>query len=302
MVARRIARFVVSASAVFVLLAAPATAVSDVPSPMLGTWTSATLDGMGNNGRPQCSVITVTDRKLTLKSEPGSTRVEGEWVRWTRNVWMTSDNLACRWYPEETTFEPVFGSIWTYSLRGSYDAQRQVLKVHGDYSNCLGNGCEKMRLGATSFDTEFTLQGDTLTDTNATPDPSDDLEFMRLAADSETVEDAREATEGWLKKLDGGDIDGFYDQATSTGFRQGVQRSQFHTVTAALIDRVGLVSSREFLLSTHVLYAPGLAKGRGNYVLFSNKVLSSKKMGGVEFLLVVKDGGDWKVQWLNYGS
>ena len=137
---------------------------------------------------------------------------------------------------------------------------------------------------------------------DGTPDPSDDVEFMRLAADTETVENAREATEEWLPRMDKGDIDGFYDQATSESFRGTVPRSQFHTVNADFQNRVGLITSRQFLLSTHLLYAPGLSKGRGNYVLFSNRVTTSKNSWGQEFLLLVNDGGEWRVQWMNYGS
>jgi hypothetical protein len=273
-----------------------------VPTEMIGVWSSATLDGMGPVSRPECRAMSLTDRKVTLKAVPGTDRVEGEWVRWTRSVWMSSDNQKCRWFPDDDQYEPIVGAIWTYSVEGSYDRQRQVLKVHGNYSNCLGNACNKWHVHDSTFHTELKVVAGTLVDTNETVDTSDDVEFVQLEDDLETIEEARTTTEGWLKKLDLGDIDGFYDQATTGSFRQSVNRSDFHNHLAELQGQSGLITSRQFLLSTHVLYAPGFAKGKGNYILFSNKIVSSKQLVGMEFLLLAKENGQWRVLWLNYGS
>lgn len=267
-----------------------------------GVWSSGTLEQVGAVQRPECTYLAVTDRKVTLKPVAGTSNFEGEWVRWTRYVWMTSDGLKCRWYTSEDQFEPVLGSIWTYRLEGNIsDAQGDALAVHGTYVNCLGNGCSQMSVAAKTFQTELKLIRGTLVDTNATADPSDDVEFLRLSDEAELVDEARTALETSIKLLDSGDIDHFYTTATSSAFRASTSIDQFHSRMSEL-QKLGLVTSRRYLLTTNVLYAPMITKDRGEYVLLSNTVQTDKNTGGVEFIFLIREQSEWKVYWINYGS
>src|SRR5271157_166326 len=109
----------------------------------LGVWSSATLDEIAPVGQPQCLSMQLTQRTVTLKMMPGKDTIGGEWVRWTRRVWLNSDN-GCRWFPGEAQFEPILGAVWTYTISGDIkDKQSQSLRVVGAYSACVGNACNR---------------------------------------------------------------------------------------------------------------------------------------------------------------
>ena len=234
---------------------------SDARSKMVGVWTSATLEQIGAAQRPECTFITISERTVTLKSLAGTDQFEGEWVRWTRNVWLRSDNLRCRWYPGEEQFEPVLGAVWTYNLKDiTPNGRRDSVTVQGTYVNCLANGCDKMKVRDKVFRTQLVLIGGSLVDTNETDDPTDDVKFLRLSDAAELVDDARSAVEILLKPLDRGEIDQFYSTATSSTFRSNTPLDQFHSVTADMQAKSGLVNSRRYLQTTNILYAPMIAK------------------------------------------
>jgi hypothetical protein len=278
---------------------------SDTRSKVSGVWSSATLDQVGAVQRPECTFLTVTERKVTLKQVAGSDRFEGEWVRWTRNVWMRSDNLSCRWYPGEEQFEPVLGAIWTYAVKDiTPDDQRDSLRVQGSYVGCLSNGCNKMQVQDKDkmFHTQLKLLGGSLIDTNETDDPMDDVAFIRLSDEADLVDDARTAVETFLKTLDQGQIDRFYTTSTSSAFRTNISPGQFHSAMTDLQTNSGLVNTRRYQLTTNILYAPMINKARGEYVLFSNIIASTQNKSGVEFVLLIREQSEWRVCWLNYGS
>jgi hypothetical protein len=270
-------------------------------SKMAGTWSSATLEQFGASMSPQCPYVAVTERKVTLKPIPGTNRLEGEWVRWSRLTWLMSGNQNCRWYPTEEQYEPILGASWTYNLAGNpSETQSNVLMVQGTYVNCLGNGCSQMQFGGTAFSTELKLIGGSLVDTNKTEDQADDVSFTRLSDEADLLDEARTAVEGYLKSLDQGQIDHFYTTASSSEFRAKTTLEQFHSSISALQTKVGLVQARRYLLTTHILYAPMISKSKADYVLFSNKVESTSHTSGLETIFLVREKSDWKVFWISY--
>jgi hypothetical protein len=268
-----------------------------------GIWSSGTLEKVGAALRPECSYISVTERKVTINPTADPNIFQGEWVRWTRLTWMNSDNRRCRWYPDEQQFEPVLGAIWTYRLKGHRSrSEENSIKVDGNYDNCLGNGCAQMKPSGDTFHTELKLIGANLVDTNETEEQDDDVAFVRLSDEVEMLDDARTAVEGYLKLLDRGNIDNFYQSATSAQFRHDTSSESFHSAISGLQSKDGLIDSRHYLITSHILYAPMISKEKGDYVLYSNMIHSDKGLSGVEFIFLVREGTEWKVYWINYGS
>jgi hypothetical protein len=152
------------------------------------------------------------------------------------------------------------------------------------------------------FRTQLKLIGGNLVDTNETDDPSDDVTFMRLSDEAEMVDEARSAVETLVKPLDRGEVDQFYTTAASSSFRANTTLDQFHSAMTEMQTKGGLVNSRRYLQTTNILYAPMITKTKGEYVLFSNTVGTTKKTGGVEFILLIREQSEWKVYWINYGS
>jgi Protein of unknown function (DUF4019) len=272
-------------------------------SKILGVWSSATLESIGPVLRPECLQIVVTQRNVTLKLNPQTKQLEGEWVRWSRAVWMASDHQTCRWPEMKARFEPIIGASWTYQISGqSYSTVRQALTISGQYTRCDGNACDVLPRHDQSFTTEVMLLGNKLVDTNGTPDPSDDIEFVRLSDEIDLLEDGRVAVEGWLKLLDAGKLETFYDNATTISFRHNQDRDSFTKAMSAQEAGDGQVVSRHYLLTTHVLYFPALSAGRVDCILFSNVVQTSLKKTGAEFMILANDGGEWKILQFRYGS
>jgi hypothetical protein len=271
--------------------------VAGADSKALGVWSSATLDEIAAVGRPQCVSMRVTQRTVTLKTVPGQNKIGGEWVRWTRLVWLNSDSL-CRWFPEEAQYEPLLAAVWTYAVSGDNEGQQiPSFRIAGAYSACLGNACNRWAHDE-RFETEMRLVGDKLVDTNKTADPTDDVEFVRLVDAQDLLDDARTAAEGLLKSLDLGQIDRFYDLATTSSFRSNTKREDFHKRVSDAQARLGLESSRKYLIATHVLYAPMIKTGRDDYVIFSNKVTTARGASFFEFVFLVRENKAWKVSWL----
>jgi hypothetical protein len=264
----------------------------------LGVWSSATLDEIAPVvGQPQCVSMKVTQRTVTLKMGPDKNTIGGEWVRWTRRVWLNSDG-ACRFFPEETQYEPLLQAVWTYTISGdTEDKQTQSLRIVGAYSTCLGNACNRWT-HENSFETEVKLTGDKLVDTNRTADPSDDVEFMRLSDEQDLLDDARTEADRLLKSLDLGQIDRFYDEATTSSFRSSVSREDFHKRVSDAQARMGLSISRKYMITTHVLYAPMIKTGRDDYVIFSNKVTRAGGTSFVETVCLARENGGWRVSCL----
>lgn len=288
--------FVVAVSGCLPLISMAQSSRAD--SKAMGVWSSASLDEIAPVGQPQCLSMKVTQRTVTLKMVPGKTTIGGEWVRWTRRVWLNADN-RCRWFPEEAQFEPILGAVWTYTISGdSEDKEPPSLRIVGAYSTCLGNACNRWTHD-NSFETQVRLVGgDKLVDTNKTADPSDDVEFVRLSDEQDLLDDARTAAERLLKPLDLGQLDRFYDQATTTSFRSNTGREEFHKRVSEAQARFGLSTSRKYSLTTHILYAPMIKAGRDDYVIFSNKVTRSGGTSFLETVCLAQENGEWKVSCL----
>jgi hypothetical protein len=262
----------------------------------LGVWSSATLDEIASVGRPECQSIKLTQRTVTLKTAPDKV-ISGTWVRWTRRVWLNVD-YECRWFPEESQFEPIQGAEWTYNIKGrSNDDRSQSFNIVGEYSTCLGNACNRWA-HENGFETELKLVGNTLVDTNKTEDLHDDVEFMRFSDEEDLLEDARTTAEQLFKPLDLGQLDRFYDQATTSSFRSNISRDEFSKRVSEPQARLGLAVSRKYLLTTHVLYAPMVKTGRDDYVIFSNKVTRAGGTTFLESVCLARENGQWRVLWL----
>src|SRR6202451_3575935 len=271
---------------------------------MLGMWSAGSVDTIASVQGQNCVVLAISERRIRLSAIPGTNKFEGLSMRTATNMWMTTDNPKCRWFPEDSSFQPVFQSTLAYLLDAVYDTARGVMKVDGRFANCDGNGCDRV-VAATaekSFHTELKMNNGRLVDTNMTDDPSDDLELIRVSDEADRADDAKPALATWLKILDAGDFGRFYDQATSASFRSIASRKDFIDRLATQRDRVGTTMSRQTLKTLYVEHAPFLSKASGEYVLSWCGVESTKSTRGLELMLLVNDGGTWKVTWLNYGS
>jgi hypothetical protein len=177
------------------------------------------------------------------------------------------------------------------------------MKVDGRFANCNGN-CDRFVTPAAKkpFHTELKMNNGRLVDTNMTDDPSDDLEFVRVSDEEHRADDAETALATWWKILDAGDFGRFYDQATSVSFRSIASRKYLIDRLSTQRDRVGPITSRQTLQILYAEHAPFISRSSGEYVLFWSDVESTKSARGLEFMLLVNEGGAWKVTWLNYGS
>lgn len=270
-----------------------------------GQWSSGTLEGIGpvSKDKPECLMTSITERRLRLTREPGSDKIEGEWVRWTRNMWVTTDNLRCRWFTEDPRFEPMFQAMWVFVLDGTYDAATQSLRLDGTYKQCDGIACSRWVTPATtkSFKTTLRIRDGVLVDTNTTPDSADDVQFLRISDEAEFASDARMALDAALRHIDADEFEAFYERATSTEFRRNASREQTMQALTAMRRAFGPLKSRKFLNTAYLLYTPAISKERRDSILFTNGVFSDRTHGG-EYMLLVKEAGAWKVSWWQYGS
>jgi hypothetical protein len=276
---------------------------SPVPSAMLGMWSTGLVDALGTVQGQECPALTISERQIRLSAIPGTNKLEGVWIRSAINSWMTTGNRNCRWFPEDSSFRPMFQTTWFYVLEGVYDTARGVMNVDGRFANCDGNGCDRFVTATAKrpFHTELKMNNGRLVGTNMIDDPSDDLELVRVNDEADRTDDAKTALAPWLEILDAGDFGRFYDQATSASFRSIESHKDFIDRLATQRERAGTTMSRQ----TRTLYAqhaPFISKSPGEYVLFWSDVESTKSARGLEFMLLVKNGGGWKVTWLNYGS
>jgi Protein of unknown function (DUF4019) len=274
-----------------------------VPPEVVGVWSTGSIDTVGSVQGQECSALTIPERRIRLSAIPGTNKLEGVWIRTATNIWRTTDNPNCRWFPEDSKFRPIFQTTWFYVLGAVYDAARGVMKVDGTFANCDGNGCEHSAAATTKrpFHTELKMNNGRLVSTHMTDDPNDDLELVRVDDEEDRADDAKTAWAAWLKILDAGDFGRFYDQATTPSFRSIASRKDFIDRLSAQRDRVGTTMSR-LTKTLYVEHAPFLSKSLGEYVLFWSGVELTKSGRALEFMLLVNDGGAWKVTWLNYAS
>lgn len=275
---------------------------SPVPPPMVGLWSAGLVDAISSVRGQECSALTFSEYQIRLSASSSTDKFEGVWIRTTTKIWMTTpEGRNCRWFPDDSSFQPIFQTTWFYILNAAYDAAGGVMKVDGGFANCDGNGCNRFATAKKPFHTDLRMKSDRLVGANMTDDPSDDLEFVRVSDETDRAYDARTASDAWLKILDAGDFGRFYDQATSEAFRLSASRKDFIDRLSAQRDRVGTTMSRQ-TKALYAEYAPFISKAPGEYVLFWSGVESTKSARGLEFMLLVNDGGTWKVTWLNYGS
>lgn len=285
-------------------------ASADQRSPLLGQWSSTTLEGLGiQPDHNECSVITVTQRKVRLALVPGTSRIEGEWVRWARSTWMSTDNRRCRWAPAEHTFEPMLAAVWSYTIDGAATADGSEISIQGQYNTCDGNACERWtQPGMRSpFKTTFRLVNGRLVDTFGGTNPEQQIEFMRVSDEADECADAKAAVAPWLTALDHGDVDKFFTSATSPIFRRNVNPEQFRDVLHAFRSRVGETASRQPIMTERLLYAPDVnsktnKRVRTDYVLIINGIRTSKGLTGGEYVMVAREGAEWKFIYLNMAS
>jgi hypothetical protein len=274
-----------------------------VPPGLSGLWSSGFVDSIGSVQGQECSALTISERQIRLSAIPGTNKLEGVWIRTTTNIWMTPGNHNCRWFSEDSTYQPIFQTTWFYVVGAVYDSALGVMKMDGKFANCDGNGCEHF-VSATAkmpFHIELKLSGSRLVGSSMTDDPSEDLELIRVDDEVDHTDEAKTALTKYMKLLDSGEFARFYDQATTALFRSFASRQDFIDKLSAQRDRVGTTISRQ----TKILYVervPFMSKSSGEYVLFWSGVDSTKSARGLEFILLVNDGGTWKVRWLSYGS
>jgi hypothetical protein len=272
---------------------------------ILGQWSSGTFDGLTSVIRRECTAVAVTERRIRLTLVPGSSKVEGEWVRWSRNMWINTDNGSCRWVPEATQFEPLWSGSWVYLLTGVFDKAGSTLRIHGEFVKCDGNACSRWQAATEMtkpFDTELRLVGGKLFDMNGHTDPSEGVEFVRVSDHAEEVEEANSVLEGYLKMMDAGDVDHFYDAASAESFRKDTTRQQFRAAVSEFQSRVGKPRSRHNLNTLYIVYAPIFSKAPGQYVFLYNGVETTKNLRGGEFILLTKESSEWKLAWISTGS
>jgi hypothetical protein len=274
-----------------------------VPPALLGLWSASSVDAIRSVQQQECSALTISERRIRLSTIPGTHKFQGELIRTATDIWMTTDNRNCRLFPEDSSSEPMFQATWAYVLDAVYDATRGVMNVDGRFAYCNGNCGRFVTASARKpFHTELKMNHDHLVDTNMTDDPGDDVEFVRISNETGRTGDAKTALATWLKILDAGDFGRFYDQATSASFRSTASRKDFIDRLSTQRERMGSTTSRQTLQTLYVQHAPFISKSPGEYVLFWSGVESTKSARELEFMLLVKDGGTWKVTWLNYGS
>lgn len=276
---------------------------SRVPPAILGLWSAASVDAIGSAQQQECSGLAISERRIRLSTIPGTNKLQGDLIRTATNIWMTTDNRNCSLVPEDPSFQPMSQATWGYVLDAVYDSARRVMKVDGRFANCNGN-CDRL-VTATArkpFHTELKMNNDRLVDTNMTDDPRDDLEFVRVSDEAHRANNAKIALAAWLKILDAGDFGRFYDQATSASFRSIASRKYLIDKLSTQRDRVGTTTSRQALQILYAQHAPFISTSPGEYVLFWSSVESTKSTRGLEFMLLVKDGGGWKVTWFNYST
>jgi hypothetical protein len=276
---------------------------SRVPS-MSGLWSGGSVNVIDAAQGQECPALVISEDRIRLNAIPGTNKFEGVWIRTPTNTWITTENRNCRWFPEDSSFQPIILSTRAYLLDAVYDPTRGVMNVDGRFANCDGNGCGRFAKVAakTPFHTELRMNNDQLIDTNLTDDSSGDWELVRVNDLAGRVDRAETALATWLKLLDAGEFGRFYDQATTVSFRSIASRKDFINKLTTQRDRVGTTMSRQALKTMYAEHAPFLSKASGEYVLFWNGVESTKSARESEFLLLVDDGGTWKVAWLNYGA
>jgi hypothetical protein len=270
---------------------------------MLGLWSAGLIDAKDSVQGQECSALTISEYQIRLSAVQDTNKLEGVWIRTDTKMWMTTQNRNCRWFPEESTFQPMFQTTWFYVLNAVYDTADGVARVEGSYGNCDGNGCDRSPAASTKrpFHTDLKMSNGNLIATNMTDNPSDHLELVRATYTADGADGAKIATAAWLKILDAGDFGQFYDQATSASLRSTASRQDFIDRLTRQRDRVGTTMSRQ-TKTVYAEYAPFISKSPGEYVLFWSGVESTKSGRGLEFLLLVHDGDAWKVTWLNYSS
>jgi hypothetical protein len=245
----------------------------------------------------------LADRDVRLRVAPGTNRIEGEWIRREHYFWITSDHRTCHLFADETQFTAEYHAAWLSSLSGEYDPDKRIIRIKASYVQCEGNGCSHVKTAPSSgFSTELEMRGSRLVDTNATPDPSDDLEFIRVTDASDEIEEARAALAPYLRVIDSGDAGPAYQNAMASAYKQSVPPEKFQSWLAEMQSANGPTVSRRSLYSTRVLYVPMHPKEVGDYVLFINGIKTSKQIPAVEYIFAMKEGSVWKISIIIYGS
>ena len=267
----------------------------------VGQWHAGAIDGAGPlKDNTQCTYMTWTDRSVKLDPVPGNpTRVVGEWVRKGQSMWMTTKSGTCRW-PGESKFNPGYFGVVDWTVSGILSADGLSLKITGKYETCGGNACASVGQ-LKGFETELRIVNGMLVDTNLTPQTDDDIFFARQDREAQTKDTVMMVLRPLLAKVDDGKADDFYEE-TNPKFQAATSRVAWRQSVQTMREQLGPVLSRSLIAFVPADHCPQISKDRGEYALIINGYNISNNRAGLEYVVLSKEEGKWKIALYWVGS
>ena len=260
-----------------------------------GEWVSRTVEGAGSiNDNPQCAMISWTDRKIKLEPISGNpTRFRGEWDRGFTGLWMAV-NETCR-VPGETKFSDSHLAVVDWTLSGIYDPKTGKMRVVGKYTSCVGASCPQLQSVQNDFTTDLMLVGGDLVDVDPSEKPEDHRHFILASSEAQLSEAPIRALGVSLGLVDSENYDRLYD-CFDTAFKRNVSKEDMKKGSKTFRANFGPVLSRAPMY-TIVAHYSGSSRSQGEYAILINNVYFKQNRGGLEYTIMTKEAGDWKISF-----
>ena len=109
-----------------------------------GQWQSGTVIGpQSMPDRPGCVVYTYMERTALFNPVPGrNSEIRGVWRRHQISFWLDKQAGHCSW-PQGGGQSDSYESTFVFTIDGTFDPAKQMLRIVTTYVNCFGNACEE---------------------------------------------------------------------------------------------------------------------------------------------------------------
>ena len=291
----------------FLLLVKRDYAVSSVD--VTGQWKQMSINGTSSmaglnaapatppTGTPPCPFFSWTDRTLTLFQIPGHpNQLRGFWRKRVSMLWTMNYTQDCRW-SNEPAFRLFNQVSIMLALSGTLDDRTGEVNLNSTFLSCDGVACDRLVSDAMRRNSDSSAFSMRL-ERNELVDPSDPggekLIFLRTGDAAERIADSENLVADIFRSVDKGSTTELAEMFGSTRLSADIGS------LSSMIRRVGRLSTRSQIFAQFSTWSSIDPGNRGEYILVVNQAFTDRGLQGLEYLVLRKEGGIWKLDWMMY--
>jgi hypothetical protein len=262
-------------------------------SPYQGEWREVDFEGFSQWDNGECVAAYLLERVLTIfPLQENASTLNGNHINLLHGRLVQAKKPGCR-LPETSDAAPfIYENMRTWHLILRPEAGKGSMRLDAIYDDSKGDRCTNCFTG--TFKSTLSMENGAIRDSYDTEQPGDDLIFRTEADRAARIASGQETVRRFISLMEAKDYSKAY-QMFDRRFQANMAEAHFVTESKRIFGAAGAISRSV----QEKYYVSRVKNGNsyisGNFVFFTNRLVTSQG-GALEFLLLEKtSGGEWKI-------